>query len=177
MMIIVGLGLIIGLIMALTGAGGGILAVPLLMFGLGLSVTQAGPIGLIAVGISAAVGALLGLKAGMVRYRAALLMAASGMIFSPVGIWLAHRVNDSLMSVLFATILLFVAYRTFQQAHNHLEPHPCEGNLTEGHLPERDLPERHLFERQAATTASQVLPCNLDAEKIALSGPNVAPGH
>ncbi|MEQ4503731.1 MAG: sulfite exporter TauE/SafE family protein, partial [Pseudomonas sp.] len=33
----VGLGAIIGVVLALTGAGGGILAVPLLVFGLGLS--------------------------------------------------------------------------------------------------------------------------------------------
>lgn len=50
MIIELGLGLAVGAIMALTGAGGGILAVPLLVFGLHLSVTQAGPVGLLAVG-------------------------------------------------------------------------------------------------------------------------------
>jgi uncharacterized protein len=45
-----GLGLIVGVILALTGAGGGILAVPLLVFGAGLRVAEAGPIGLLAVG-------------------------------------------------------------------------------------------------------------------------------
>jgi uncharacterized membrane protein YfcA len=44
-----GLGLVVGVILALTGAGGGILAVPLLTFGVGLSVAEAGPIGLLAV--------------------------------------------------------------------------------------------------------------------------------
>ncbi|NAS60877.1 hypothetical protein CVE36_00045, partial [Pseudomonas syringae pv. actinidiae] len=33
-----GLGVIIGAVLALTGAGGGILAVPLLVFGLGLTI-------------------------------------------------------------------------------------------------------------------------------------------
>ena len=46
-LISVGLGLIVGLILALTGAGGGILAVPLLIFGVGLRVAEAGPIGLL----------------------------------------------------------------------------------------------------------------------------------
>jgi len=44
-----GLGAIIGAVLALTGAGGGILAVPLLVFGLGLSMVEAAPVGLLAV--------------------------------------------------------------------------------------------------------------------------------
>jgi len=111
-----GLGLVVGGIMALTGAGGGILAVPLLVFGAGLVMTQAAPIGLLAVGVSAALGAALGLKAGIVRYKAALLMAAVGMLFAPIGVWVGGRIDNRWLSVLFATVLLFVAYRTFRQA-------------------------------------------------------------
>ena len=123
MLISVGLGLAVGIILALTGAGGGILAVPLLIFGLGLSVGEAGPIGLLAVGISAAVGAGLGLRAGTVRYKAALLMAGSGIVLSPLGIWLAHRMDNRWLSALFAVVLLFVAYRTFQKAQaNNMQP-------------------------------------------------------
>ena len=73
------LGAIIGAVLALTGAGGGILAVPLLVFGLGLSMVEAAPVGLLAVGLAAAVGAVLGLRRGLVRYRAALFIALIGM--------------------------------------------------------------------------------------------------
>jgi uncharacterized membrane protein YfcA len=114
--ITLGLGLVVGIILALTGAGGGILAVPLLIFGVGLSVAQAGPIGLLAVGLAAAFGAGLGLKAGTVRYKAALLMAGSGIVVSPAGIWLAHRMDNRWLGVLFAVVLLFVAYRTYRKA-------------------------------------------------------------
>ena len=62
------LGSVVGFILALTGAGGAILAVPFLIFGLHLAVADAAPIALLAVGLSAAVGASLGLKAGKVRY-------------------------------------------------------------------------------------------------------------
>jgi uncharacterized membrane protein YfcA len=55
------LGLIIGIILGLTGAGGGILAIPALMFSQGWSVTQAAPIGLMAVTSAAIVGAIEGL--------------------------------------------------------------------------------------------------------------------
>ncbi|WP_020200649.1 sulfite exporter TauE/SafE family protein [Cupriavidus sp. WS] len=110
------LGAVVGLILALTGAGGAILAVPLLLFVLHLSVAQAAPVALLAVGLSAAVGALLGLRAGIVRYRAALLMAVSGTLFSPVGLWFAHRLPNGPLTLLFAAVLAFVALRMFRQA-------------------------------------------------------------
>ncbi|MEQ1835806.1 MAG: sulfite exporter TauE/SafE family protein [Candidatus Nitrotoga sp.] len=119
MVIELGLGLAVGAIMALTGAGGGILAVPLLVFSLQLSVVQAGPIGLLAVGLAAALGAAAGLKAGIVRYKAALVMSITGMFLSPIGVWLSHRLDSRWLSVLFAGILFFVAYRTFHQAKNY----------------------------------------------------------
>ena len=117
------LGFIVGVILALTGAGGGILAVPLLMFGLGLSVAQAGPIGLFAVGIGAAFGAALGLRVGTVRYKAALLMALAGTLAAPFGLRLAGRLDNAILSILFSAVLLFVAYRTFLQANNASSNH------------------------------------------------------
>src|ERR1700742_3895004 len=93
------LGVVVGLILALTGAGGGILAVPLLVFGAGLNVAQAAPIGLTAVGMAAALGAVLGLKAGIVRYKAALMTAAAGMLCAPPGLWLAHRIDNRWLTV------------------------------------------------------------------------------
>lgn len=117
MVLSLALGVAVGVIMGLTGAGGGILAVPLLVFGLQLSVAQAGPIGLLAVGISATIGALIGLKNGIVRHRAALLIAGTGILFAPLGVWLAQRLDTRVMSVLFAAVLAWVAYKTFKEAN------------------------------------------------------------
>jgi len=114
------LGLVIGLVLALTGAGGGILAVPLLVFGTGTAVASAGPIGLMAVGMAAALGALLGLRAGTVRYRAAFLIAAAGMLLAPVGLWAARQVDNRALALLFALVLLHVAVKTFRQAAGSL---------------------------------------------------------
>jgi uncharacterized membrane protein YfcA len=110
------LGAIVGVILALTGAGGGILAVPFLIFGLHLTLAQAGPIGLMATGVSAALGAALAHRIGIVRYKAAALMAVSGMLLAPVGIWAAARVPTRPLTVLFAAVLLYVAYRTYRKA-------------------------------------------------------------
>lgn len=106
-----GLGFVVGLVLALTGAGGGILAIPLLVFGLHLPLQQAAPIGLAAVGIAAAVGMLLGLREGIVRYRAALLIGAAGMLAAPLGVALAHQVPNRPLLVVFACVLAYTAWR------------------------------------------------------------------
>lgn len=105
------LGAAVGLILALTGAGGGILAVPLLVFGLHLSVAQAAPIGLIAVGLASALGAVLGLREGTVRYRAAALIGLVGMALAPLGVRLARVVPNGPLTIGFAVVLAFVALR------------------------------------------------------------------
>ena len=125
---ILALGAAVGLVMALTGAGGGILAVPLLVFGLHLPLAQAAPTGLIAVGTAAALAAALGLREGIVRYRAAGFMSAFGMAMAPLGVWLAARLPATPMLLGFAALLLFVSWRS-------LRPAPAEAAQTEGHIP------------------------------------------
>jgi uncharacterized membrane protein YfcA len=115
-----GLGAIIGAVLALTGAGGGILAVPLLVFGLGLSIVDAAPVGLLAVGLAAALGAVLGLRQGIVRYRAAGYLAAIGVVVSPFGLWLAHRLPGQPLALIFAGVLLYACARMFTKARREL---------------------------------------------------------
>ena len=129
------LGVGVGVILALTGAGGGILAVPLLVFGAGLGMAQAAPIGLTAVGMAAALGAILGLKAGIVRYKAALLMAAAGMLCAPPGLWLAHRIDNRWLTVLFAVTLLYVAVRMIRQSLKTNQPQNSQNALPQRRPP------------------------------------------
>ncbi|GIZ53145.1 sulfite exporter TauE/SafE family protein [Noviherbaspirillum aridicola] len=121
------LGATVGLIMALTGAGGGILAVPLLVFGTGLAMPAAAPVALLAVGLAAALGAVLGLGAGIVRYRAAFLIAAAGAACAPLGVWLAGRVDGTWLGFLFAFVLFFVALRAWRQASASPDREPRAG--------------------------------------------------
>lgn len=112
----IALGACVGATLALTGAGGSIIAVPLLMFGLRLSVVEAAPIGLLAVASSAVLGACLGLRAGIVRYRAAGLIAAAGMLMVPAGLWAARHVPNTPLTVLFAGVLAYVAVQMYRRA-------------------------------------------------------------
>ena len=138
-----GLGALIGAILALTGAGGGILAVPLLVFGLGLSMVEAAPVGLLAVGLAASVGALLGLRQGIVRYRAAGFVAGIGMLLTPLGLWLAHRLPNAPLALLFCLVLLYACGRMLLKANRELKhgraaPRPaflpCVLNPSQGRL-------------------------------------------
>ena len=127
MLIAAMLGLIVGGILALTGSGGGILAVPLLVFGAHLGVADAAPIALLAVGIAAALGAVLGLRARVVRYKSALLVAAMGVLLSPIGLWLAHRTDNRWLTVVFAVVLLYVTWTTFRRARGGVSEGAPEG--------------------------------------------------
>ncbi len=110
------LGALVGVVLALTGAGGGILAVPALTLGLGFSMTQAAPVALLTVASAAATGMMGGLLKGYVRVRAALLISATGILVAPFGQRLAHVLPERWLIGLFACVMLVVAARLFLTA-------------------------------------------------------------
>ena len=120
------LGLSVGVVLGLTGAGGAILSVPLLGFFLNLTVVQAAPIGLLAVSLSAGLGAYLGFRSRILRYKAAILMASLGVTFSPLGIWVAHQLPNTLLVIIFCLVLLLVARNMWFQAAKELRGDPDE---------------------------------------------------
>ncbi len=128
------LGTLIGLVLALTGAGGGVLAIPLLVFGLHLPVQQAAPVGLVAVGLASALGAALGLREGIVRYRAAALIGVAGMTLAPLGVWLAQHLPNRPLLGAFAVVMLYTAWRMLRKNPvDHATPVrvPCQVSPTD----------------------------------------------
>ncbi len=119
-LISIALGIFVGVVLGLTGAGGAILSVPLLGFFLHLNVAEAAPIGLLAVSLSAGLGAYLGLHSKIMRYKAAMLIATAGLLFSPVGIWLAHQLPNWPLVLIFCLVLLLVARNMWKQAQREL---------------------------------------------------------
>jgi uncharacterized membrane protein YfcA len=104
------LGALVGAVLGLTGAGGGIFAVPALVFGVGWTVTQATPVALMAVAGAAAVGAVEGLRKKLVRYNVA------GVVVTPLGLKAAHALPETALLTLFAVALLIVAYRMYRSS-------------------------------------------------------------
>jgi uncharacterized membrane protein YfcA len=136
------LGTFVGILMGLTGAGGGILSVPLLVFAFHLPLAEAGPIALTAIAISATVGALIGLKSKVLRYKAAILMSMVGLIFSPAGLWLAQRAPNTPMLLIFSAVLIYVSSKMYIQASKTIagtaiapsKPPPCQLDQSIGKL-------------------------------------------
>src|SRR5260370_12295408 len=116
--VIPGLGLFVGLTLGLTGAGGAIIAVPLLIFALNWDVARSAPVALVAVAASAALGTVLGLRQGCVRYRSAVVMAATGAVTTPLGLFIAQRLPAASLSFLFALVLFYVAWRMYNRTRH-----------------------------------------------------------
>lgn len=112
----VALGFLSGTVLALTGAGGTIIAVPLLVFGLHFAIAEAAPIALLAVCLSSTVGAVIAHRQGKVRYRAAGFIAITGISTAPMGIWLAQKLPNAPLMVLFALVLCYVSVDMLRQS-------------------------------------------------------------
>jgi len=133
-MLLITEGVLIGFLVGLTGAGGGILAVPALMTSQGWSVAQAAPVGLLAISLSALIGAVEGLFRRIVRYRAALWIALTGIPMAHVGVMLSERLPTRLMTIAFGLVMVWVAVRLFIQRGTVNDHPPCRINPQTGQL-------------------------------------------
>jgi uncharacterized protein len=122
------IGLVIGLVLAVTGAGGAMLSIPLLVLCLPISIIEAAPIALISILMASSIGAIQGLKKGTVRYKTALLIAITGMLVSPFGIYIAHRTSNSLLNAALSIILLWISFHSWKAAKQY--------SLDNSHLPD-----------------------------------------
>lgn len=140
-------GLLIGVSLGLTGGGGSIFAVPLLVYGLDVPAREAVTISLAAVGLTALLGAVQRWRAGLVEVGTGLLFAASGVPGAPLGAWLAGRLPDPVLLTLFALLMLIVAARMWSASRTTAAP---SAGSSEGPTCRRDPEGRlHLTSRCA----------------------------
>ena len=81
-----------------------------------LSIVQAAPIGLLAIFLSATIGAFLGFREKILRYKAASLMASCGLILSPIGLFTAHKIPNTPLTIIFSIVLSYVAIKMLWQS-------------------------------------------------------------
>jgi len=115
-MVVALLGTIVGAVLGLTGAGGSILAVPLLMAALDWTLPQAAPVALLAVCASATFGTIVAWDVTHVRYRAAALMGITALFTAPLGVTTASLLPLPVLTGVFAGVLAVVAVRMLLQA-------------------------------------------------------------
>jgi uncharacterized protein len=101
-------GITVGLALGLTGGGGSIFAVPLLIYGLGLPPVQAVPVSLVTVAMTALIGAFHTFKDRLLVWQPAVVFAAGGMIGAPVGVLITRRIDEHLIVSGFALLSIIV---------------------------------------------------------------------
>ncbi|MEO8271568.1 MAG: sulfite exporter TauE/SafE family protein, partial [Aureliella sp.] len=111
-------GCVVGFALGLTGGGGGVFAVPLLVYGMSIAPREAVGISLASVGGTALFGAIPRLLHGDVELRTGLLFAIAGMIGAPVGAYLSKLIPEQVLLVMFALLMFVVASRMWSKAKN-----------------------------------------------------------
>jgi uncharacterized membrane protein YfcA len=102
------LGSLVGLSLGLTGGGGSIFAVPLLVYGLHLDFREAVTLSLPIVGSTALFGASMQARRKVVLWGAGAILGLGGILTAPLGAGLGHHIPDRLSLTMFAGLMLVV---------------------------------------------------------------------
>ncbi|MEO2012092.1 MAG: sulfite exporter TauE/SafE family protein [Pirellulaceae bacterium] len=109
-------GAFVGFALGLTGGGGSLLAVPLLVYGLAIAPREAFGVSLAAVGATALVGVLPRIRAGQVEVGTGILFAIAGMLGAPLGTWVAGMIPETVLLTMFAVLMFVVAWQLWNKS-------------------------------------------------------------
>lgn len=107
---------LIGISLGLTGAGGSIITLPVLVYLAGVPPKEAVGLSLFIVGAAALVGALQRLKTGEIHLKASLMFALSGMAGAAGGAHLTPLVSSRVLMIIFAVLMLIVAVNMLRRS-------------------------------------------------------------
>lgn len=110
------LGLAVGVLLGLLGGGGSILAVPVLVYALGLPLSEAIPTSLLVIGVASATGAISGIRARMIEWRLAAVFAATGIVGTLVGSVLGAHLPESAVMIGFAAVMIVAGARMLRSS-------------------------------------------------------------
>jgi uncharacterized membrane protein YfcA len=106
---------LVGLLLGSTGGGGSLVAIPLLVYVVGIPVQMASAMSLIVVGYSALFGAWQESRHKRVHIPTALVFSLTGVIGAWLGAQGHQLVSEAVVLFLFGNLLLFVSVWTFWQ--------------------------------------------------------------
>lgn len=118
---VVGIGLVTGFALSVSGAGGTIIALPLLMFALNLPLQSIAPMVLLTITLSAGLGTWLAWRRGLVRYKSAMLMAGFGIASAPLGTIASHHLPQLVLQLLLASIMVYIALKMWFSNNTHID--------------------------------------------------------
>jgi len=102
-----------GLVGALTGLGGGVILVPVLVLAFGCDIHYAAGASLISVIATSSGSAAAYLRDGFSNMRVAMFLELATTCGAMVGAYLSGRLDSSVISVLFGLILIYSAYSAY----------------------------------------------------------------
>lgn len=120
-LLLLAIGMLIGAVLGLTGAGGSVLAVPLLLLFLKLEPLSATGLALGVVAASSIYGSIQRIRHREVLWIPVLLFGISGVVFAPIGRLLSNRVAPEFLITSFALLSLVIAIRMLWQSIKHPE--------------------------------------------------------
>lgn len=115
---------LIGLSLGLTGAGGSIITLPVLVYLAGIPPKEAVGLSLFIVGSAALIGALRKIRSGEIHAKAAVMFALSGMLGAAGGSMLTPLVSGRIIMIIFAVLMLVVALNMLLGKKDELTPGP-----------------------------------------------------
>ncbi|MGI8632194.1 MAG: sulfite exporter TauE/SafE family protein [Solirubrobacterales bacterium] len=100
------LGFVIGVTMGALGAGGSLIAIPILVYVAGQSAQEATATSLIIVGAGAVAGAIPHLREGQVRWRAGVAFGLAGVLTAIAGSLLNAMLDEDILLLAFAVVMV-----------------------------------------------------------------------
>lgn len=122
-------GLFPGGILGLTGGGGAILAVPMLVYVVGENVHLAIGTSLVGVGITALISSVSYMKQSLVKFKVAFLMAAPGLVSTYLGALINKQIRGPYMLLTFALLMLYIGYLMITKKTSDKEEIPNDGKV------------------------------------------------
>ncbi len=111
------IGIIIGLVLGLTGSGGSILAVPLFLIVLGLEPVSAIGLSLGVVAASAFMGVAGHLRSKNIQWLPAIVFAVIGSAFTPLGHFIAKQLPSTTIMLGFSVLMVTVAILMWKKSN------------------------------------------------------------
>ncbi len=103
-------GLLSGGALGLTGGGGSILAVPLLVYLVGENIHLAIGTSLVAVGVTSLISSVSYMRQSLVKFKIAFFMAAPGLVSTYLGALMNKQIKGPVLLLIFALLMIYIGY-------------------------------------------------------------------
>jgi len=113
-----------GLLGSLTGLGGGVIIVPLLVLAFGVNIHYAAGASLISVIATSSGAAAAYVKEGYTNIRIGMFLEVATTLGALLGAFLVAKVSPSAIAIIFGIVLLFSAYRSLRKVPDTIDTRP-----------------------------------------------------